>query len=569
MKQFILHSIFIFLVSTAWNQKAKVQLIVEPEIVGVNQLMNITIKSNVDGDVVENLPSNFIRHQGMHTQSSYVQDLNTGKMEQEHIVVFSGLFNKAGKYQIGPFYVKYGNKTYTSNTVKVEVLANSVQSSPDAISNRELRQPAFGIIELSSQKVYEGEPVVISGRVYSKKYTAGRPILRQPFEVQGVVDFFPLQQVENWETRKVKGNNYESFGFEKKVFFPVGTNPINVQPFEVYLPFNTIQGYNVVSSSPTIEVMPLPTNAPKEFIGGVGNFTVSFSQDKKQIKQGDIVQVKVEVEGKGNLHAIETPNLKLASGMSTYGDVEVKEDFIVNSSGCVGKMIYTYHVQVTKEGKQQIKPLKIAYFDPKEEIYKFSEAAQALVFEVKANPQFEMDAEQNDHNQTEYIATSKDQPQAEKKQMTTYFWLGVGGVTLAAAALLLLFVRSKRRDEEVVTETVQKKEASVQVNIPVHSINAYFEFKNQASFYGKEGVADKFYASLEKAVVALMHYELAIPSNETLLRNDLVHRFSERFGNKATAVNDLLNACDAARYGMQGNTTEMELLLTKLEQIES
>ncbi|EPB65477.1 hypothetical protein ANCCEY_15459, partial [Ancylostoma ceylanicum] len=264
MKTIVLNICFVLCAFWAWNQKAKVQLIVTPEEVGINQTVTVTIKSNVEGDIVENWPSNFIK----------------------------GNFNKAGKYKFGPFYVKAGNKTYKSNSVTINVITNPTQNSTDDITNKQLRQPAFGIIESSSVKIYEGEPLVLSGRVYSKERTFGRPILRRSFEVDGVNDFYPLQQSESWETVTIKRKNFESFAFERKVMFPVGSGTLSIQPFEIYLPYGS-HGFNVLSSVPVVEIIPLPPNPPVEFIGAVGEFEVAQNYVSKTIKQGDIIQIDV------------------------------------------------------------------------------------------------------------------------------------------------------------------------------------------------------------------------------------------------------------------------------------
>lgn len=121
----------------------------------------------MDGELVENLPSAFIKGYGVNTYSQYIQDVNTGNMIQEHIVVINGAFSKAGTYKVGPFYVKDGNISKKSNVVTVKVSSGPVTSTVD-FSKDQLKKPAFGIIERSSNKVYEGQALVLNAIVYSK-----------------------------------------------------------------------------------------------------------------------------------------------------------------------------------------------------------------------------------------------------------------------------------------------------------------------------------------------------------------------------------------------------------------
>lgn len=561
MKAVILHICFVMVAFLAWNQKASVQLTVEPEEVGINQPLTITIKSNVEGDIVENWPSNFVKGYGIQSLSRYVQDVSSGKMIQEHVVVFTGTFNKDGKYKFGPFYVKAGNKTYTSNTVKVNVVNNPSQSGSGDISKQQLRQPAFGIIEVSSNKIYEGEPLIMSGRVYSRERTFGRPVLRRPFAVDGVNDVYPLQQTEIWENVTIKRKNYESFAFEKKVLFPVGSGALNIQPFEIYLPFGT-HGFNVVSSTPVVEIVPLPANPPVEFIGAVGEFDVEQNYTSKNVKQGDIIQIDVVVSGKGNLHAIETPNLPLPKGMNTYGDAEVKEDYIFNSQGAVGKITYTYHIQVTTEGKQTIQPVKIAYFNPKEEKYVSVESPESIHISVAGDPAFELD-EEPDTTETNQLADKKNlgaKPSGKSfSKESNWLWYGAGGLILVTGILLFIVFRQKRNKEEKPVEKFRNKV----VEKPV-SVNDVKELVGEAAFYLKEKENDQFYASIEKTLLAIMKLKLKQSSGSLLSRNEMIDSLKHQNDSSVPTIQRLFEKCDYARYGMAASEEEQELLLKDL-----
>ncbi len=566
MKAVIIHSWFCILSFWAFNQKGKVQLTVEPEEVGINQPLAITINSNVEGDIVENWPSNFVKGYGIQSLSRYVQDVNTGKMVQEHVVVFTGTFNKVGKYKIGPFYVKAGNKTYTSNSVKVNVVSSPTQGSGEDISKQQLRQPAFGTIEVSSTKIYEGEPLVMLGRVYARERTYGRPVLRRAFSVEGVSDVYPLQQTEMWESVSIKRKSYESFAFEKKVLFPVGSGTLNIHPFEIYLPFGT-QDYNVVSSVPVVEVIPLPANSPAEFIGAVGEFAVEQNCGAKKMKQGDIIQVDVIVSGAGNLHAIETPVLPLPKGMTTYGDAEVKEDYIFNSQGAVGKVTYTYHVQVTKEGDQTIKPVKIAYFNPKEEKYVTVSAPKSITVAVTGNPTFEL---QNDTDSMALANQNADQknlndqsPQRFFSGENSWMWYGAGGLLLIAGVVLFLMLKPKKGKGEQPSSVKQK---SIEKPLAVSEVR---ELIGQASFYLREKQTDKFYISIEKALIAVMTVKLKLPADSTMGRSEMLEELKIQQNTAVPVIQKLLEKCDYARYGIADSEDEQEMILKQTENLIS
>lgn len=563
MKAVVVHICFLFCSLIVWGQKASVKLLVEPQEVSVNQQFSITLKSNVDGNIVENWPSNFERSYDVQSMSRYVQDYSNGKMVQEHLVIFSGEFTKAGSYKIGPFYVKAGNKTYTSNSVMVTVGSAANNSNGGEITKKQLNQPAFGVIEVSATKLYEGEPLVVSGRVYSREETFGRPILKRHFNFNGVSDMHELQQTEMWEPKVVRNREYLSFSFEKQVLFPVGSGRLDIQPFEIFLPFFD-QNYNVVSSTPSVEIIPLPSNPPANFCGGVGEFSVEQKiVNTQNVKQGDIVQVEVTVNGKGNLHAIENPVLQLPKGMNIYGDAEIRDDFSFTSQGSTGKKTYTYHVQVTQEGKQVIEPVTIAYFNPKTEKYATASAAKAITVDVQVNKAFSLQAENNTSTQPVNEFDKKYNYSKLKSVLTSsnsWLWYGAGGLLLLAGLLFVFYPRKKK-------EVAPTVEATPTNQVETISAEEVQEQIARLEFYAKEQAHDLFYATLEKTLLTILNFHLQVDKNNQLSRNELLSALSNKQLEKAMQIQRLFEKSDISRYGMGFNAEEMVSVVMEVKGI--
>ena len=167
---------------------------------------------------------------------------------------------------------------------------------------------------------------------------------------------------------KVKRKSFYAFEYDKKVIFPIGTGKFTIDPFKLMLR-RGIEGLPITSASTAIEVKPLPGNAPKDFIGGVGNFTVSRTVDQTSFKQGDVFTLIIEVSGYGNLQNINEPKLNLPKGFVVYGDAVVKEDITFGSRGAEGKITYEYNIQVTNYGDLVFPATSLSYFDPNKEQY--------------------------------------------------------------------------------------------------------------------------------------------------------------------------------------------------------
>lgn len=566
MRLFILHIIAICISFGAIGQRKKVELSVTPDEVSVGQNVNITIKSNMEGELVENLPAAFVKGYGVNSYSQYIQDVTTGDMIQEHIIVINGAFSKAGTFTIGPFYVKDGNKSKKSNTVSVKVTNGAVISTED-FSKDQLKKPAFGIIERSSEEVYEGQALVLNARVYSKFSPTGQPLLKRNYEVRGIVESHDLGlSGKNYiESVAIKGKEYSTFSYDKRLIFPTTIGVLDILPYNIMLPYDQ-QGYDIQSNVPKIKVIPLPAGAPKDFIGGVGKFSVSQKIDTKKLKQGEVFTLDVTISGEGNLHNLDKPKLPLTNGMVVYGDPILTEEYTFGSKGATGSITYSYNVQVTKAGIQHVPSVAISYFDPFLKKYVSIDADSSSTIDVKANPKFEVTNKEELATQTIDMTVDNCAPLMKfetssnvKTLNTSLLWAGI--ISPLALAFLVLFILKKRE------KGADLKEITTKVNaIKLDSKNYLIDAKQHLS----TGNNDAFYSSLEKGIskmcIAIAHLD------ETMIysRFELIEGLKSK-GISAEVIHQitsLFEECDNARYGIQGDSVAKESMLKTLENIQ-
>ncbi len=563
MKGVLLHIIFILLALCSFGQKPSVQLIVDPDEVGVGQTVTITLKYNMDGQIVEGLPANFIKGYGVNSFSEYIQDVTTGQMIQEHIIVMSGHFTKTGTYKIGPFYVKDGNKAHPSNTVSVRVNNGTVSSTED-FSREQLKKPAFGIIERSSEKIYEGEPLVLAARVYSTFGPTGKPLRKQNYEVSGVVEMYDLLDASNPTAVKIKRKDYITFTYDRKVMFPTGAGFLTIKPFDVFLPYGN-NGYSVQSNVPKIEVLPLPAGAPKDFIGAVGSFEIEQKVDAKSLKQGDVFTLDIVISGQGNLHNVEKPRLPLRQGMIIYGDPTLKEEFTYTSAGAVGKITYTYNIQVTKDGDQEVPAVTVSYFDPRKEQYITIDAGSPTPVHVRKNPKYEApdiaDAEPDIINSTDQLAPLSTYKKPVHKSGffgTPLFWVSLAS-PLALALLFLFMV--KRRDEQAPSRQQEETVKLVRTNSR--------GYLTEAEANLKAGDVDGFFSNIERALTNLCVAVAKLDESSVYARQELVNGMEAQnvSPEHLQQIHDLFEKCDFARFGSAGSTSDQEMILKNTQSL--
>lgn len=116
-----------------------------------------------------------------------------------------------------------------------------------------------------------------------------------------------------------------------------------------------------------IEVKPLPVEGrPEGFSGAVGKFTMAVSGKPRQVKAGDPVTMKVEIQGEGNFDRVAEPMISESDGWRPY---PATSSFRAeNDSETRGTK--TFEQAVIPEVKKTAMPsYRFVYFDPSTEKY--------------------------------------------------------------------------------------------------------------------------------------------------------------------------------------------------------
>lgn len=391
VRAFILHIILFFVIGLSFGQGPIVELEINPKTVETGQSISITIKRNIDGQLDMKLPDEFIQSGAVQSGMSSSFVMIDGKQQSVRFSyqAFTGYFEGTGSYVIGPAKIitRDGSEFESeAHTVKVIKRQNMISEDP----SKNMHRMIFGTIQQSKKEIYEGEPLILEGKVYSQVEVLEVQGYK-PYEFEGPSDDHiignPNQTNSSYDV--INGKNIQTFRIGKKVIFPEKIGTYVIKPFQSVLLYNDPrtnypERAKIVSNETSVKVKPLPAGMPKHFIGGVGHFKISANLSSTGIDQGKVVELKVKVRGNGNLHNIEKPKIYLPSGLVFYGDAEVIDSISYSSRGSEGSKSFTYFIQANRPGNIQINPIKIAYFNPKTEKY---EVAQCSVktLNVKAN----------------------------------------------------------------------------------------------------------------------------------------------------------------------------------------
>ncbi|MES2588413.1 MAG: BatD family protein [Bacteroidota bacterium] len=555
-------------------QKASVNLSVDTKSLQIGNPITFTVKSNVEGNVEIDFPDEFIQGYGSMSGMEQEMDYNSGSVHTIYYFSQNGTFKENGTYTIYA-YVKNKKAIYKSNKVTVKVEKESIANEDD-ICKKNLRQPIFGIIQRSKTKIYEGEAVVLESKVYSK-LNINMLEAYQSFELDGGSEVKEIDKTNNLLLSKenYKGHNLLTFTYGKQVIFPSSVGKFRIKPFEMSLQYNDggifSERISFTSNSSSIEVIPLPENAPKDFIGGVGKFDFAYTLDKTSVKQNDVLVLEVKITGVGNIQNINKPNLKLPKGMIIYGDPEVKEDIDYNTNGAEGTVVYTYNLQVLQAGEKKLPNLSISYFDPNLKKYiTLSEKGKTIEVLPSKTAQAPISIAKNDvkpANEKLPKEEEKELAQVESFASSKWFWPSV------LSPLFLAFVGGvfffKKRDKTSTDPVSSNSTKSVAIDKTNRKKTLTFmkeqiqEAKNLHELGEIKSAFQRIDLALKSSVFLFLNDEnISFSKNEilTILRENKVSE------NCISTIDSCLLSCEEVRYSFEDCST---LLTTNIKKAET
>jgi hypothetical protein len=292
--------------------------------------------------------------------------------------------SKAGEFVITPATIEIDGTQYTSNIVKIRVVEGQEQESSQSQSSSsgnvtlpKGQVPDIMLVQqLSKSSVYEGEPVDLITKIYTKVGIEQITEVNSPKLVE-----FMAEDIErhNGNGREVvDGVIYQTAEIKRQVLFPQKSGRFTLEPIECECVvkrrvgggggifddfFGQVQlvKQRVKSKPISVTVKELPDH-PSQTSGGVGTLDFKVTVTPQEVKADNTVQVKVTVSGTGNLKYLSLPKPEFNSDFDTF-DPSESNHFSLTSAGYKGSKSAEYLVIPRHEGEFVIPAMKFTYFD--------------------------------------------------------------------------------------------------------------------------------------------------------------------------------------------------------------
>ncbi len=289
---------------------------------------------------------------------------------------------KVGSFTIGPASVQIGGKTYSSNRSTLKVVRPAADQSDD-------RGPIFLEAELSKTSMYVEEQAIYTLKLYLRKNVKD---IRLDLPEKENLSFKQLAKPAEYRSNR-RGREYnvlevryavvpskpgaysvEPARMSMTVLEPrsrSGRSPLG-DPFfkDPFSAFTTGRPLTVAGPALQLDVRPLPeAGKPPDFSGLVGSFNMWSKLDPVSLKTGESATLTVSVSGRGNVNRI--PDLKIPEldHIKIYADQPVLES-TQDPEGLRGTKTMKWALVPEKEGRLEVPPVAVSYFDTQNHAYK-------------------------------------------------------------------------------------------------------------------------------------------------------------------------------------------------------
>jgi hypothetical protein len=325
---------------------------------------------------------------------------------------------RAGRFPIGPATLSHNGEMFTSNAVELQCDGQPTQRArPQRQAQRSpfqaLFDDPFGDMDSLAQSMNQraaageedvflravtdrseawlGEQVTLSLYLYSRNDVSGVQSISFP-----KLDGFWAEDVEAPtqlapEIRNVKGAPYRAYLLRKRALFPLRAGELVVDPVEATITLGLSMFFgapqdSLKRKSPPLKVsvksLPAEGQPPGFEASSVGELSLTARAAPTRVPLGQPVQLRVALEGAGNLQGVQIPRPQLPAGLKTF-DPTVTDKLKPSGGRYGGTRTSEWVVIPERTGRFTIPAIELPFFDPAQGRYRTART-QPIDVEVTA-----------------------------------------------------------------------------------------------------------------------------------------------------------------------------------------
>jgi len=556
-----------------------------------------SVQLNLAFEDTQNMPAPEISSvdgfQSRYLGPSSMMSVVNGKVSSSITHIYSLLALKIGAFKIGPLKFEHNGDTYVSNQLTIEVVQGQVPSSSSdsqqSAVSEDVSDRIFLILNADKKKLYLNEPVRVSIKLYVNKLGVKDiqfpEVLHEGFSIG---EFDKPQQY-----REVLGGiEYEVIEFSTVIFgikpgdfrlgpaslkanllvrqraqrrAPAGFDDFfNSDIFEDF--FGGYQSYPMTLKSADIpfNVLALPSEGkPEGFLGALGDFDMAVSLSPSEVKTGDPITLKVEIQGKGSFNTVTMPKINVSEKDLKVYEPQIKQE--------ANRKIFEQILIPLNTNVNTLPQINFSFFDTKTEKYKVISKGPFSIKVLK--PEHEETSAIIEPSGTK-IQINKDEPLGRDiiyikdalgnvQVKGRYLYKNKLFLVFQLLPLLVLFIffvlhfHHKRMTSDI--RYARKLHAPRKAKTGLNKAKELLEKGSLEEFYDsvfdtlQEYLGDKFHLSSKSITISVI--------DDVLKTRGVAEK-------TLTQLRDIFKSCDMARYAASSLTRQdQEDTLSKLQEV--
>lgn len=309
--------------------------------------------------------------------------------------------------------------------------------------------------ELDTDVMYPGQAVTYTLRFYDAQPDRERRYQPPAFNGFGQSELDPLPP----STVQVNGQQMTLHTLETRLF-PTRPGTMTIPPYQITLLETTTDTAQTLQSNPlTLEVLPLPDNAPVSFQGAIGQFDLRTTLEPDTVKTGEPITLIVEISGSGNHPQITAPALSLPDTWRSYPTMTET----IQQTRQFSTRRFEFTLIPGAAGTFTLSPVLFSYFDPSGGNY-VTRTGEAFVITVQpGDNSIEPPQTTDSPSSRSSILTLKPVPETVSSEFypTMAFWLLwliPPGIVLLAS-FVMMSITPRTQSEQSSRQTMKRSRA--------------------------------------------------------------------------------------------------------------
>lgn len=572
IRYFVLMLALAVSVSSEAATASNIKISTDASKIGVGETFHITIEAtNCPGSLsIDKVPPG-CKVVYKSTSSSSSTMVRNGQTEKEYktALILTVKGETPGSYSFGPVSID-GVK---SNVAKYQVVNEPVQRSQgggseagSSSSSAYGQDPSSGPMfigkgneemflkaSVNKTSVYEQEAIVYTVKLYTSYHTIKFLGATAAPKFDGFVVEESQDVSKSFVFEDYNGKTYQTAVIARYIIFPQKPGDLRVigntytvstdreqyyhDPYFSTMTVRTPIQLNITPNDINIHVKALPTPIPSDFIGGVGNFSISSSMPSKSLATNAAGSLVFTVRGTGNIKYVKLPDLapSFPQSFEIYSP-EVTVDARVEGATVGGTAKFDYSIVPKESGTFTIPALTFSYFDPESGEYK-KMSTESYTVDVSVGKSSDKSQQALRFDKQLMPADKGNRTVGRPYVESVLYWLWYA-VPVIIFLLSLAGYRKYLKDREDMTLLRSKKAnkmALKRLSKAYRSLNA-----------GKE---EEFYDNMLSALWGYIGDKLKMPTSE-LTRSNVSEEFEKHNVSEQSfmPIINLIDECEYAKY---------------------